>query len=62
MCQPCGHGYWPYGCGPFFRRFISTKERVEWLEEYRDRLKEELVGAEERIQELKGSKKGGGKK
>ncbi len=36
----------------FVRRFISTRERLERLEEYRDQLKNELAGVEERIQEL----------
>ena len=63
MCQPEGSqrtfGAWGCtcgccGCGPFFRRFVSAKEEVERLEEYRDQLKKELAGLEERIQELKG--------
>ncbi len=41
------------GCGPFFRRFITAKEKEERLEEYKDQLKKELEGLEERIQELK---------
>lgn len=41
-------------CGPFFRRFISEKEKEERLEKYRDQLKNEIAGVEERIQELKG--------
>lgn len=47
-CGCCG-----CGCGTFFRRFISAKEEQERLEEYRDQLKKELAGVEERIQELK---------
>jgi len=50
MCQPRGSqrtvGVWGCtcgccgcGCGPFFRQFISPKEEVERLEEYRDQLK-----------------------
>lgn len=65
MCQPegsqrtfgawgCTCGCCGCGCGPFFRRFVSAKEEVERLEEYRDQLKKELAGLEERIQELKG--------
>ncbi len=65
MCQPRGDqrsfgtresncGCCGCGCGPFFRRFISAKEEQERLEEYRDQLKSELAGVEERIQELKG--------
>lgn len=48
-----------YGChcgcgsGRSFRRFISSKEEVEMLEDYREQLKKELAGMEERIQELK---------
>jgi len=41
------------GCGVLFRRFISAKEEQERLEDYRDQLKKELAGLEERIQELK---------
>lgn len=36
-----------------FRRFISAKEEQERLEDYRDQLKKELAGLEERMQELK---------
>lgn len=39
------------GCGPFFRRFISVEEEIERLEKYRDQLKRELQGVEERIQD-----------
>jgi hypothetical protein len=35
------------------RRFISEKEEQEMLQKYRDQLKMELDGVEERIQELK---------
>ncbi len=41
------------GCGTFFRRFISAKEKQERLEDYKEELKKELAGIEERIQELK---------
>lgn len=60
MCQPRGSHFSAWGCGcgcgcgPFFRRFISKKEEVEFMEEYRDQLKKELAGVEERIRELKG--------
>jgi hypothetical protein len=42
-------------CGPvtFFRRFISSQEEAERLEEYREQLKKEISGVEERIEELK---------
>ena len=64
MCQPgarqktfegrgCNCGRCGCGCGGFSRRFISAKEEQERLEEYRDQLKKELAGVEERIQELK---------
>lgn len=46
-------------CGPeaghHVRRFVSTKERVERLEAYREQLRKELDGVDEAIQELKGS-------
>lgn len=61
MCQPrasqrtlgtcgCNCGC---GCGTFFRRFISAKEQQERLEEYKEQLKKEVAGVEDRIQELK---------
>ena len=40
------------GCSPLPRRFMSSKERQEMLERYRDELKKELAGVEERIQDL----------
>jgi hypothetical protein len=40
--------------GTFPRRFVTTKERREWLEEYKAQLEKEISGVEERIQELKG--------
>jgi len=39
------------GCGG--RRFLSRKEKVEMLEEYRESLKSELEGVEEELRELK---------
>lgn len=64
MCQPrAGQRYTPLqgctcgccgcGCGPSFRRFISSEEERECLKTYRDQLKKELAGVEERIKELK---------
>ena len=63
MCQPrggqgiagtlgCNCGCCGCGCGGFSRRFISAEEELERLEGYRDQLKKELKGVEERIQEL----------
>ena len=63
MCQPrkeqrytgmsdCTRGCCGCGCGPSFRRFFSSKEEQECLETYRDQLKKELAGLEERIKEL----------
>lgn len=54
MCQPRGsqRGSCDCGCVPF-RRFFSSKEEQEWLENYSDQLKKELEGVEERIKELK---------
>ena len=63
MCQPregqtraagCTCGCCGCGCGPSFRRFLSSKEEQEGLETYKDELKKELAGVEERIKELKG--------
>jgi len=39
------------GHGHGFRRFFSTQEKLESLENYRDQLKKELTGVEERIRE-----------
>ena len=65
MCQPRGNqrytvmpgctcGCCGCGCGSSFRRFFSSKEEQECLENYRDQLKKELAGVEEHIRELKG--------
>ena len=35
------------------RRFITKEEKVEWLEEYKSNLENELKGVTERIAELK---------
>jgi len=43
------------GCGPLLRRFFSSKEEQERLETYRNQLKKDLTGVEERIKELKGN-------
>jgi hypothetical protein len=40
------------GGGSFHRRFMSSKEERELLESYRDELKLELEGLEERLKEL----------
>ena len=42
------------GCDPGFRRFFSSIEEKEYLENYRDHLKKELAGVEESIAALKG--------
>lgn len=65
MCRPgggsrhirgmsCSCGCCGCGCGSSFRRFFSSKEEQECLEAYRDELRKELAGVEERIEELKG--------
>ena len=62
MCQPrmapisSGLAGCTCGCGggPGFRRFFSTQEERECLENYRDQLKKELVGIEERVKECEG--------
>ena len=62
MCQPgmplrssglggCTCGCCGCGCGQGFRRFFSKQEIRECLESYRDQLKKELAGVEERIKE-----------
>lgn len=43
-CGPC-----QCGCCPPLRRFYSSEEQRERLENYRDQLKKELAGVEERI-------------
>ena len=64
MCQPrrgpestggwgCTCGCCGCGCAPSFRRFFSSREMEECLENYRDQLKKELAGVEERLEELK---------
>lgn len=40
------------GCGCHERRFLSKKERMEMLEEYREALKCELEGVEEELKSL----------
>jgi hypothetical protein len=45
-----GHGTCGCGCGE--RRFLSRKEKVEMLEEYRESLKCELEGVEEELKKL----------
>ncbi len=62
MCQPryghrfsrmegCTCGCW--GGGHMGRRFFTAREEEEWLENYRDQLKKELAGVEERLAERK---------
>jgi|WetSurMetagenome_2_1015567.scaffolds.fasta_scaffold131240_2 hypothetical protein len=41
-------------CNCHERRFVSKKERIEVLEEYRESLKCELDGVEEELKEIKG--------
>ncbi len=41
------------GCGCGGRRFLSKKEKVEMLEEYKESLQNELEGVEEELKELK---------
>ncbi len=47
------HGTCCCGCGPITRRFMSEREKQERLEKYKEELKNEIDGIEERIQELK---------
>jgi hypothetical protein len=48
-----GHNHGTCGCGCGGRRFLSRKEKIEMLEEYRESLKNELEGVEEALNELK---------
>jgi len=48
-CEPCC-------CDSFVRRFTTAGERREKLEDYREDLKKELAGVEERLEELKKTK------
>ncbi len=47
-----GRGYTVSCCGPS-RGFLTTKEKIEMLEEYRQTLEKEAQGVSERIKELK---------
>jgi hypothetical protein len=40
-------------CGGYGRRFLTKEEKIEWLQEYKTNLEQELKGVTERIQELK---------
>jgi hypothetical protein len=46
------HGICGCGCGG--RKFLSRREKMEMLEEYRESLKNELEGVEEELKRLKG--------
>jgi len=57
MCRGHGHGYMHRGevgcCGPgtgrFGRRFFTEKERLQWLEDYKTNLENELAAVKEEI-------------
>lgn len=49
----CTSGCCGGGGGHLLRRFFTAKEEEEWLENYRDQLKKELAGLEERLNEPK---------
>lgn len=65
-CEPKGHqrGYKPLksamnfecgcNCGHSFRNYLTVKEKQEFLEEYKNQLKEELKAVDEHLQDLKG--------
>ena len=44
------HGMCGCGCGG--RKFLSRKEKIEMLEDYRESLKNELEGVEEELKKL----------
>ena len=43
-----------HGCCCGRRKFLSKREKIEMLEEYRESLKNELEGVEEELKMLKG--------
>jgi hypothetical protein len=62
MCQPkmaprgiagCTRDCCGCGSGLAFRRFFSSQELRECLEDYRDQLKKELAGVEDHIKKSK---------
>jgi len=64
MCQPrvsqqyvhmsgCNCGCRGCGCGPPFRAFLTSEEKLERLKNYRDQLEKELAGVREQIGETK---------
>jgi hypothetical protein len=57
----CRHHECDCNSGGFRRRFITRAERVEWLEDYRKSLEAELEGVKERIAEMSGQDKPGGR-
>lgn len=40
-------------CGHSFRRFVSAKEKQEFLEDYKDQLEKELDAVDEHLGEIK---------
>ncbi|MBU1741734.1 MAG: hypothetical protein KKC37_09325 [Proteobacteria bacterium] len=56
MCQPAGAPRQMTGCGcagrGLIRRFYSKAEQQERLETYAEKLRQELAGVRERIDEL----------
>ena len=51
-CGCCG-----CGCGPWPRHFIGLAEEKEMLQRYKDSLKKELAGLDERLKELEACSK-----
>ncbi len=41
-------------CCGFTRRFITKKEKLQRLEDYKEQLSKELAGVNEHLQEMKG--------
>jgi hypothetical protein len=54
MRREIPHSHAQGTCGCKERRFLSKKERIEMLEEYRESLKCELDGVEEELKDIKG--------
>ncbi|WP_321430294.1 hypothetical protein [uncultured Methanolobus sp.] len=40
-------------CGHSFRRYVSSKEKQEHLEEYKNQLEKELTAVDEQLAEIK---------
>lgn len=53
MAHGMGIGHGMHGCCCGGRKFLSKKEKIEMLEDYRESLQNELEGLEEELKKLK---------